>query len=180
MEGLGMFILEKRGSRRDLLARHKSLIDGVAMGVRLCFQGKGSSLRLGISRNFSLELGTQRWHSCPGRCWSPHPQKHKEVALRDTGQGWHGSAGGRVGFGDLRELFQPERFQDSLNKIIYGAHKRDPSLDAGTGWAQPTGRGARGPDLKDKELLGHGLRSKTFPPLIILNCLINNGQNGEA
>ncbi|RLV63595.1 hypothetical protein DV515_00018112, partial [Chloebia gouldiae] len=69
------------------------------------------------------------------------------------GQQWHGSAGWRVGFGDLRGLFQPEQFQDSLNKITYGAHKWDPSLDAGRGWAQPTGGGAWDPDLRDKALL---------------------------
>lgn len=39
---LGMFILEKREIRRDLLALHKSLADGAAVAVRLCFQGMGT------------------------------------------------------------------------------------------------------------------------------------------
>ena len=81
-------------------------------------RGNGLKLHQGRFRfNIRLEEWLGTGIGCPGKWLSPHPWRCSRNVQKRHFRTWfsrHGGVGWMVGLDDLRGLFQPSRFYDSM------------------------------------------------------------------
>ncbi|TRZ10931.1 hypothetical protein HGM15179_016188 [Zosterops borbonicus] len=128
---LGVFILEERRLRRDLITLYNSLTGGCSqVGVGLFSQatrdrmrGNGLKLsqqrfRLGITDKFSKKHA-KHWKTLPrAAVESELPgifKRYVDVALRNMVYWWTWECWDKAGINHLRGLFQPKQFCDSIH-----------------------------------------------------------------